>query len=115
MRPSTLSVIAAALSSEGFSGTHAQIEAALSVLVDDPAPQPTSLRPGETVVVWNENDGEVDESTTLDEALQYIKDSALNPYGDGTFRRDPSDYRIFIVRKELEVKLETCPTASWAE
>lgn len=115
LAPATLSTITAILSAQGITATGAQLSALLAPLTGETPPVPTELQPGEEIVVFSECDASFEHCATMQDALDFIKEDAADPWNEGSFRREPSEYRIFIVRKELEVDMKMNPTVEWVK
>lgn len=108
--PSTLSVIAAALSGErAFSNvTHSRIEEALqSLLPGNTSPGSVDLQPGEEYLVID-TDGDYDNETCRSQAsLEYYIEDRQNLMDDDRNPRDFDDrYTVYIIRKEVKVQTE---------
>lgn len=98
LSPATLSTIVAVLSAQDVVATHSQIAAALAVLTGEPD-NDANLRPGEIVVVYDNDRNELEEYGSLEKASNAISDSTSCKY-DGYVE----DYvQVFIVRRALTV------------
>lgn len=116
LAPATLSTITAILSAQGVNVNHEQLQAALAPLTGETPPSAAlELQPGEEIVVYSECSAEFEHCATMQDALDFIKDDAADPWNEGNFRREASEYRIFVVRKELEVEMNMNPTVEWAK
>lgn len=108
--PSTLSVIAAALSGErAFSNvTHSRIEEALqSLLPGNTSPGSVDLQPGEEYLVWSEEDQDLNTYSKFETLKAHIE-GATECYNEGrAYDRDAGDmFRAYIIRRTLSLDTE---------
>lgn len=109
--PSTLSVIAAALSGErAFSNvTHSRIEEALQSLLPGAQVQgSTDLQPGEYYLVWDADDGELHDFSTKARLDAWMEETVIDRNESHRGQRDIDDYlTIRIVRRNIDVEQKT--------
>ena len=106
LAPSTLSVIAAALSTQGIQSTHDDINNALaSITGDTPVVNPLELQPGEFFLVDHEDDG-MDTQHSVADLKEYLQDQAINTldyFGRGSERTIGDFIKVYLCRRQLNI------------
>lgn len=109
--PSTLSVIAAALSGERAfaNATHSRIEEALqSLLPGNTSTGSIDLQPGEEYLVWSEEDQDLNTYSKFETLKAHIEEETES-YNEGRSYddRDAADmFKIYIIRRTLSLETE---------
>lgn len=108
LSPSTLSVIVAALSSDGLTPTHDQVREALSSLTNQPVePSSVDLQPGEFYLVYDIDERELevyDTRTALEKTLTYFGEKAV----ESGYNRELDDMvDVHIARRRINLTSTT--------